>query len=256
MAGGRSASPIKGRTTRRNNVPVLPPLSGSKSLPALDFQPSWHGKRGTKLKMLGRMKRGSIVSKVEKVKTAAELAAEWKERQAQQARRFKPRPAGNLSDEQLSAARKAFAEIDRDSSGSINVDELIHFFKQCGKVLSQQEVKDIIEQADRSMDNRIDMREFLDFFVDAISPGSQKEGEIGNFQDLLEVYGENGKLKKGRLIELLNEQYDLQVDSSYIDGLMKEAWKQSAKAELSDLEEGLDDLLTLDELKQALLDAG
>jgi len=76
---------------------------------------------------------------------------------------------------------------------------------------------------------------------------------------VLAAYGEKADpkkeaakgIKKSELVNLLNEQYDLEVDSSFIDGLMKEAWKKSAKADIQDLEDGLDDILTLDELKQA-----
>jgi len=259
MAGSRSASPTRlGRTAGREKSPALPPLSANQSLTG--SAPALWSKKGTKskLKMLGRMKRGSVV-RVDRVKTAAELAAEWKERQAAAARKFKPRPGGKLTDDQLRIAKLAFNDIDSDGSGTIDMDELLQFFKRCGKAMSREEIAELMADADRSQDNKIDLREFLDFFIQAISPASKREEEIDNFRDVLAAYGEKADpkkeaakgIKKSELVNLLNEQYDLEVDSSFIDGLMKEAWKKSAKADIQDLEDGLDDILTLDELKQA-----
>jgi len=197
---------------------------------------------------LARPKKGGSV----KSKNAKELATEFKAKQTEALRRFKPRPSGKLSDDQLALAKKVFAEIDKDKSGTVDVDELIAWFKLAGKDIKKTEVQKLMEEYDNSQDCRIDLREFLDIFVMAMSPSSQREEATESIKEVIAAYGDKGQIKKAEFIRLLNEQYGLEVDASFVDGLMKEAWKGSAKGTISDLEDSLDEFLTLEELQRAL----
>jgi len=192
-----------------------------------------------------------------KNKNAKELAHEWKQRKASDMARFKQRPSGALSNEQIAAAKRIFATIDHNNSGTIEMEELMAWLRSMGKQTTPEQVKAIMATVDGredNEDNKLDLREFLDLFHEALRPPSQKEEELDGIKEVLEKYGDSGKqqIKKQDLLKILNEHYGLEVDAAYVDILMKEVWKNSPKGSAADLDESLDEFVTLDELRKAL----
>lgn len=58
----------------------------------------------------------------------------------------------------------AFAEIDGDGSGSIELDELVGALKQCGLAVSKGATDTIMKEIDKNASGDVDLREFIEFF--------------------------------------------------------------------------------------------
>ena len=56
---------------------------------------------------------------------------------------------------------QAFLDLDTDGSGFITVDELAHQLKQLEMTSTEDEVKELIKQADLNNDGQIDYTEFV-----------------------------------------------------------------------------------------------
>lgn len=58
----------------------------------------------------------------------------------------------------------AFAEIDGDGSGSIELDELVDALKLCGLAVSANATSIVMKEIDKNMSGDVDLREFIEFF--------------------------------------------------------------------------------------------
>jgi hypothetical protein len=58
----------------------------------------------------------------------------------------------------------AFAEIDGDGSGSIELDELVDALAMCGLSVSKNATDTIMTEIDKNADGTVDLREFIEFF--------------------------------------------------------------------------------------------
>merc|ERR1712070_1254563 len=67
---------------------------------------------------------------------------------------------GQLTDEQLDEIREAFSLFDSDASGMIDVRELKAAMRALGFEVKNEELQDVINQADRDGDGEINIDEF------------------------------------------------------------------------------------------------
>ena len=67
-------------------------------------------------------------------------------------------PFDNNQREQL---KKRFNELDKDHSGKLEKDEIRDVVKKTNPNVSDQEIDDLIKQADKNGDGLIDFEEFL-----------------------------------------------------------------------------------------------
>jgi len=58
----------------------------------------------------------------------------------------------------------AFAEIDGDGSGSIELDELVDALKLCGLAVSKNATDVVMKEIDKNASGDVDLREFIEFF--------------------------------------------------------------------------------------------
>jgi len=58
----------------------------------------------------------------------------------------------------------AFAEIDGDGSGSIELEELVDALKLCGLAVSKTATDVVMKEIDKNADGTVDLREFIEFF--------------------------------------------------------------------------------------------
>mmetsp|Transcript_68914 Transcript_68914/g.190782 ORF Transcript_68914/g.190782 Transcript_68914/m.190782 type:complete len:639 (+) Transcript_68914:61-1977(+) len=64
----------------------------------------------------------------------------------------------------LELLEKAFRDMDTDGSGNVTVDEMIEALQECGLNASQKVVAKIIKEIDKNSSGDIDVHEFVDFF--------------------------------------------------------------------------------------------
>jgi len=135
------------------------------------------GRRGTVM-VANPGRRGTVMGKA----GAANAAA------AKQRRRFNSKedpkwtteekwaPMRRLSTPELGAARRMFFELDRDGSGSIDVEELGVMMRSLGQMPTEQELKDLIDSVDGGdRDGQIQLREFLVLY----QRGLEDKGKVG-----------------------------------------------------------------------------
>jgi len=223
--------------------PQLPPIDTKNSVPMLQ-------RYGTKVAMAAAMRTSGKGSKEPK-KSAAELALAFKRERDAQVRAFKPRAGSRLSYEQRQVACAAFFAMDLDGSGSIEDHELDALFKSLGQDPTREELEAMILKADHNGDGKIQLREFLDLFADSLSAHTAFELEVNDMRELLHAMGEGDQITKSKLINLLREHYDLDID---LDAIMTEAFKKGV-GRLEEAAAMMDDTLTLSELTRVLLDA-
>ena len=72
---------------------------------------------------------------------------------------FRARTFVNKDDIQL---RVAFDQVDTDSSGSIDLDELFNAMKALGREMSMKQVQNIMDEYDTDKSGEIDFDEFKD----------------------------------------------------------------------------------------------
>lgn len=231
------------RKQHTDQAPALPPLPGLS-------------KYGSKMREMSRLATNANLlgrAKAKKAQTPAELANEWQRQRADRAKKFKPRATTLITNEQLQHAKSAFFSIDRDGSGSIDEDELTVCLKTLGLAPSKEDIERIMGNSDNDGNRSIDLREFLDYYAEGLSPVTHQEQAEQDLKNLHIALG-NGRedISKTKLQEMLKEQFDMDVD---IDELFKAVWKKGKTATLDELEAGLDDKLTLPELKRVFLDA-
>ena len=128
---------------------------------------------------------------------------------------WQPSLVSKLSDGQLAHCKAVFFDIDRDGSGSIDEDELMHGLRSLGHAIQKQDVKQMIASIEEcpsgNGDGRVDLREFLHWYARLRSeqPDSAQKRLRETF-DLLG--GANGKLSKEALQRKLEEHFGICLD--------------------------------------------
>ena len=84
--------------------------------------------------------------------------------------------------QQLKQARELFFSLDRDNSGSIDVDELMFMMRSQGQDPSKEDVLKLIASVDDdSKDGQIQMREFFQLYANGLSKkGNASEMDAKN----------------------------------------------------------------------------
>ena len=77
----------------------------------------------------------------------------------------RPTTAKDLSRQQLKELREAFRLFDKNNEGKIGVDELGEVMKTMGLDPSKEELQDIIDNADKNGNRKLDFDEFASFMV-------------------------------------------------------------------------------------------
>jgi len=246
-ARGAGSPRKKGGGRYTSQAPELPLIeAGGKRRTSVQ---TWNA-AGSRVAMMNRLAKGK--SQSSKRLDAGQMAMDWKRERAAQARRFRPRKGTTISNEQRKIAMEAFFAMDKDGSGSIDIEELSTLFKTLGHNAKQDELEKIVMEADDNGDGRIQLREFLDYYADAISNQSAHELELMHMKELLVAMGDSSgdSISKSKLSSVLMEHYDLDID---LDALLVAAFKKGV-GELTEAQSMMDDNLTLSELTRVLLD--
>ena len=77
----------------------------------------------------------------------------------------RPTTAKDLSRQQLKELREAFRLFDKNNEGKIGVDELGDVMKTMGLDPSKEELQDIIDNADKNGNRKLDFDDFASFMV-------------------------------------------------------------------------------------------
>ena len=77
----------------------------------------------------------------------------------------RPTTAKDLSRQQLKELREAFRLFDKNNEGKIGVDELGEVMKTMGLDPSKEELQDMIDNADKNGNRKLDFDEFASFMV-------------------------------------------------------------------------------------------
>ncbi|SPQ24314.1 5ef4de72-1994-4316-857a-dca6952267fa [Thermothielavioides terrestris] len=86
-----------------------------------------------------------------------------------------------LSADQIDQYRQAFEMFDKDKTGDITADELGQVMKELGLNPSDQELQDLVDEADLNKDGVISFEEFLTLM-------SQSVREVDTEQELLNAF--------------------------------------------------------------------
>jgi Ca2+-binding EF-hand superfamily protein len=127
---------------------------------------------------------------------------------------WRPSLVSRLSDADLAAGKAAFFSMDRDSSGSIDEDELLQALRGLGHSLKRDQAKSMIAEVEGENgdgDGKISIREFLAWYARCLqlTPNTDKDQVNDAFSSL---GGAEGKLAKAVLKKLLYDQFELEVD--------------------------------------------
>ena len=81
----------------------------------------------------------------------------------------RPTTAKDLSRQQLKELREAFRLFDKNNEGKIGVEELGEVMKTMGLDPSKEELQDIIDNADKNGNRKLDFDEFASFMVKKVN---------------------------------------------------------------------------------------
>ena len=84
-------------------------------------------------------------------------------------RMSRPTTAKDLSRQQLKELREAFRLFDKNNEGKIGVEELGEVMKTMGLDPSKEELQDIIDNADKNGNRKLDFDEFASFMVKKVN---------------------------------------------------------------------------------------
>merc|ERR1712118_291673 len=65
-----------------------------------------------------------------------------------------------LTPDQVEQLREAFSVFDKSGDGKVTASELGMVMEECGEVVSEAEIKEMIKDVDKSADGTIDFEEF------------------------------------------------------------------------------------------------
>ena len=116
---------------------------------------------------------------------------------------------------ELGRARKAFFDIDKDGSGSIDMDELKKMMRNLGQDQSDAELAELVKSVDENNDGLIQLREFLLLYT----RGIDNKFAVGS-QDVNNCYAAfggdprdvNSHVTAEHIREQMLEMFDLDFD--------------------------------------------
>jgi len=84
----------------------------------------------------------------------------------------------NLTPEQLSELKEAFAMFDKDNDQSISIDELGSVMKSLGQNPTEQELRDMIHEVDIDGNGKIDFEEFTQMMAHKMHTQDDQDDEM------------------------------------------------------------------------------
>lgn len=127
----------------------------------------------------------------------------------------------NLTLEEIDEARKNFQEIDLDSSGTIDLNELSVMFKKMNYHLEETEVMEVMSSIDTDDDGMINFTEFLRAVaMKKVMDKTEKTDErdiVSAFQECGGNEDKTGAIDVGKVGALLQD-YGLDVDATSMFG--------------------------------------
>lgn len=151
------------------------------------------------------------------------------------------KPPRKISDEVLQKAKAMFFALDKDSSGSIDADELGVMLRSLGQNPSEEELQALIDSVDGDggeKDGKIQLREFLKLYADAM--GDPDAGNKVGKEDIVNVFCSMGgdskvpdaKVQTDTITSSLLEQFNLQVDLKDVFGVKDNEISKELMAEI------------------------
>lgn len=108
-----------------------------------------------------------------------------------------------LNNEQIARLKEVFEYFDADHSGSIDADELVNVFSSMGQTVTQEEMREMIDQVDEDGSGQIEFEEFLMLMCSNF--GSKTfETDMHEVFDLVDKEG-TGKIDTNALAQLIRE---------------------------------------------------
>jgi len=133
----------------------------------------------------------------------------------------RPTTAKDLSRQQLKELREAFRLFDKNNEGKIGVDELGEVMKTMGLDPSKEELQDIIDNADKNGNRKLDFDEFASFMVKKASVDDDRGEEM---RAAFKIFDKNkdGFITRSELKSAMRKIGE-KVSDKQVDGMVKEA---------------------------------
>jgi len=123
--------------------------------------------------------------------------------------------------------KQNFREFDQDGGGSISASELKHVFENLGEKLTDEEVDEMIREADIDGNNKVNYEEFVKMMTTKRRLFEEKEGHMG-FADAAKLMAEEVH-EKHKVDEALHPELRLLEDEATDEGHM--SFADAAKLE-------------------------
>jgi len=147
------------------------------------------------------------------------------------------KPPKKIPDSMLQMAKTMFFTLDRDSSGSIDAEELGLMLRSLGQNPTDAELEELIQSVDGDggeKDGKIQLREFLTLYANAIDddgkPAKANVGKEDAANVLTSMGGDRADSKAvisgDSIVSTLQEQFDLAVnlkDTFGVDGELSQS---------------------------------
>jgi len=152
------------------------------------------------------------------------------------------KPPKKIPDYALQKAKLMFFQLDRDSSGSIDAEELGLMLRSLGQNPTDEELNELINSVDGvdgEKDGKIQLREFLMLYASALGddgePAKAKTGQ-GDVDNVFMQFGgdrsnADSRIESADLLGHLTENFNLDVDLSDTFGLPRDG--QLSKEDLA-----------------------
>jgi calmodulin len=108
-----------------------------------------------------------------------------------------------LSEDQILDFKEAFSLFDNDNDGTISTNELGRVLKQLGQNLSDQELKDLIEEVDMDKNGEVDFQEFVTLMAKRLHESETEEEVMNSFKAIDTDC--NGLISRAELKEFLQK---------------------------------------------------
>ena len=138
-------------------------------------------------------------------------------------------PPRKPSTAELGAARRAFYQLDKDNTGSIDMDELRTMMRSLGQDPTDAELKELINSVDENRDGQIQMREFIQLYT----KGIDSKPTVGalDINDAFASFGGNPRDKTSRVDpdsvhDKLLDMFELDLNCQEMFGTTGEISKQ------------------------------
>ena len=140
----------------------------------------------------------------------------------------------NMDEEQYNEFRDAFNIFDVDHSGTISVSELRKVLRAMGRDVSEQQVKDMMNEVDKDGNNEIDFIEFVnlmqrqmkepnkaDEYKSAFTCFDRENSQKVIAAELTGIIEKLGTEQGAEVIDLLNQFADADGNINYIEMIAK-----------------------------------